>query len=324
MHRYIRPIKFIPYLKETIWGGEKIASLKGISTTQKSIGESWEISGVEGHETVVAEGNDKGKTLSELIAEYREDLVGVECFAKFGCRFPLLVKFIDAKKDLSIQVHPDDKLAQELHNASGKCEMWYVLSTDKDAIIYTGLSKAITPEEYERRVADDSIVDIIAKYRSKPGDVFYLPSGRIHSIGAGNLLLEIQQTSDITYRIYDFNRVDASGKRRELHTDWAKRAIDFAVYPSYHTMEKPIDDVESLLVKEFCFDVRKLNISGPTTLDLSECKSFLTLTCIDGETLLSTNNQEFISLKKGETILIPANADSILFKGKASVVSARL
>ena len=220
------PLKFKPILKTLVWGGEKIAPFKGIKTDIHNIGESWELSGVKGNESVVANGPLAGKTITELIGEYKGELVGKTNYEKTGTEFPLLIKFIDARQDLSIQVHPDDELAARRHNGSkGKTEMWYVVKADKDAHLMSGLKQAITPEEYVTRVADNTITDVLHDYNVSPGDVFFLPAGRIHSIGAGSFIAEIQQTSDITYRIYDFGRLGLDGKPRELHTELAKDAL---------------------------------------------------------------------------------------------------
>ena len=230
------PLKFKPILKTLVWGGEKIAPFKGIKTDMHNIGESWELSGVKGNESVVANGPLTGKTITELIGEYKGELVGKTNYEKTGTEFPLLIKFIDARQDLSIQVHPDDELAARRHNGSkGKTEMWYVVKADKDAHLMSGLKQAITPEEYVARVAGNTITDVLHDYNVSPGDVFFLPAGRIHSIGAGSFIAEIQQTSDITYRIYDFGRLGLDGKPRELHTELAKDAIDYSVHEDYRT-----------------------------------------------------------------------------------------
>ena len=225
--------KFQPILKSLIWGGEKIAPYKGIATDQRNIGESWELSGVKDNESVVAEGPEAGTSLPELIARHGAALLGKANYGRFGEEFPLLIKFIDARQDLSIQVHPNDELAWERHKSKGKTEMWYVVSADKDAHLRSGFSKQVTPAEYEASVGDNTITDILADYKIAPGDVFFLPAGRVHSIGAGSFIAEIQQTSNITYRIYDFNRRDANGNTRELHTELAKGAIDYTVLPDY-------------------------------------------------------------------------------------------
>ena len=193
--------KFQPILKSLIWGGEKIAPYKGIATDQRNIGESWELSGVKDNESVVAEGPEAGTSLPELIARHGAALLGKANYGRFGEEFPLLIKFIDARQDLSIQVHPNDELAWERHKSKGKTEMWYVVSADKDAHLRSGFSKQVTPAEYEASVGDNTITDILADYKIAPGDVFFLPAGRVHSIGAGSFIAEIQQTSNITYRI---------------------------------------------------------------------------------------------------------------------------
>ena len=202
--------KFQPILKSMLWGGDKIAPYKQIETSQQQVGESWELSGVKGNESVVAEGPEAGTTLPELIARHGAQLLGAKNFERFGEEFPLLIKFIDARQDLSIQVHPNDELAWERHQSKGKTEMWYVVAADKGAHLRSGFSKQVTPAEYAASVADNTITDILADYEIHPGDVFFLPAGRVHSIGAGSFIAEIQQTSDLTYRIYDFNRRDAN------------------------------------------------------------------------------------------------------------------
>ena len=203
--------KFQPILKSTIWGGEKIVPYKQIASGQTQVGESWELSGVKGNESVVAGGPEAGTTLPGLIARHGAALLGKANFERFGEEFPLLIKFIDARQDLSIQVHPDDRLAWERHKSKGKTEMWYVVDADKGARLRSGFAKQVTPAQYEASVEDNTITDILAEYEIHPGDLFFLPAGRVHSIGAGAFIAEIQQTSDITYRIYDFNRKDADG-----------------------------------------------------------------------------------------------------------------
>lgn len=229
----MKPYKFEPYLKTTLWGGYQIAPFKGIYTAQPNIGESWEISGVPGHESVAIDRGliddvDLGLTLTELIDKYKGLLIGNRVYKRFGNKFPLLVKFIDSRQDLSVQVHPDDKLAQERHGCAGKTEMWYIIKSDVGAKIYAGLKKQITPDDYEHMVSGEApegsnpMADVIATHEAHQGDLFFLPAGRLHAIGAGCFLAEIQQTSDITYRVYDFGRKDAHGNPRELHTELAK------------------------------------------------------------------------------------------------------
>ena len=317
----LKPFKFEPYLKSVLWGGEKIAKYKGIVTDQHNIGESWEISGVDGHESVVAEGDDKGLNLRQIIEKYKGDLVGNAVYAKYGDTFPLLVKIIDAKGDLSVQVHPDDTLAKARHNSYGKTEMWYIIDAEEGAPIYAGLSKQITPEEYEKLVAENAIMDVIARHDSHAGDLFFLPAGRLHAIGAGNLLAEIQQTSDITYRVYDFDRRDANGNPRELHTEQAKDAIDYTVYPEYKSEYDRNGKSATPLVKCQYFDVKREIIDGVSTIDAST-DSFMIIMCLDGEATITDNLGGVTHVKKGESILVPAVITSMKAEGKATFMTS--
>ena len=229
------PMTFKPILKKIIWGGSDICPFKGITPVQEGIGESWELSHVEGNYSVV---DNEGKTLDELIRTYGKQLLGEKVVEQFGSIFPLLIKFIDARDNLSIQVHPDDELAKKRHNSFGKTEMWYVINAAKGAGLYSGFSKQINADEYVKRVEDNTIMDVLQRYEVNPGDVFFLPAGRVHAIGAGCFIAEIQQTSNITYRIYDYDRKGPDGKGRELHTELAKDAIDYTLYPDYRTHYK--------------------------------------------------------------------------------------
>ena len=303
-------LKFKPILKTVVWGGEKIAPYKGIETEQKHIGESWELSGVPGNESIVAEGPLAGKSIAELVKEYKGELVGGQVYERTGDQFPLLIKFIDAHKDLSIQVHPDDALAEKRHGTNGKTEMWYVIDAEPGAHLYVGLKEAIGPEEYEKRVADGSIVDVLARYDVEPGDVFFLPAGRIHAICSGCFVAEIQQTSDITYRIFDYNRPGLDGKPRELHTELAKEAIDYKVYADYRTPHTPAQDEEVELVSCPYFTTSLLDLTLPYAKDLSELDSFVVLMCLEGSGTLEVDGEE-VSIGQGETVLIPASADDL-------------
>ena len=227
--------KFTPLLKQTLWGGDRIIPFKKLDAQMENVGESWEISGVEGHETVVCGGPDNGKTLNELVRQQKGALVGQENYERFGDEFPLLVKFIDAHEDLSIQVHPNEVVAHRHGKEHGKTEMWYALQPQPGAHILSGLKRQLTPETYKQMVADDTITEALARYEVSEGDVFFIPAGRIHAIGAGTMVVEIQQTSDVTYRIYDYQRRDKNGNLRELHTREAAEAIDFGVLPDYRT-----------------------------------------------------------------------------------------
>ena len=302
----IPPLKFRPILKSVIWGGEKIAPFKGIETDQKQIGESWEISGVKGNESVVDNGPDAGLNLTQMIDKYGAAIVGEKNYKQFGDSFPLLIKIIDAAGDLSLQVHPDDNLARKRHNSLGKTEMWYIVDTEPNAIICAGLSKEVTPDQYAAKVADNTLMDVVAHHTSHPGDVFFLPAGRIHSIGAGNLLVEVQETSDITYRIYDFGRVDAkTGKPRQLHVEEAKDAIDYTVYPTYVTTPgEPKDGVTELVdCKHFIVD--KVTVNGSKIIK-NTTDSFTTLTCIGGNLTITDDRGNTVPLHTGESALVPA------------------
>ena len=321
----MKPFKFEPYLKETIWGGKQIAEYKGIKACSENIGESWEISGVKGHESIVAEGGtsceDKGLTISELIQKYREKLLGEKVYERFGTDFPLLIKFIDSRQDLSVQVHPDDKLAKERHGCQGKTEMWYIINSKPGAKIYAGLNKHITPEDYVRMTDKETIdghsplMDVIAAHDSHVGDIFFLPAGRLHSIGTGNLLVEIQQTSDITYRVYDFGRRDANGNTRELHIDLAKDAIDYNVYTDCRsTYDKDAQIAE--LVKCKYFDVRRLTIDKEASIDF-KIQSFVIAICLKGTAAINGT-----CIRQGETILVPADNNILNITGTVELLTA--
>lgn len=317
----IPPLKFTPILKSVVWGGEKIAPFKGIVTDQKNIGESWEISGVRGNESVVVNGPDAGLTLTRMIEKYGADLVGSHVYKRFGNTFPLLIKIIDAAGDLSLQVHPDDELARRRHNSLGKTEMWYIVDTEPGARIYAGLSREITPDDYTRLVEEKKIMDVVASHESAPGDIFFLPAGRIHAIGGGNLLAEIQETSDITYRVYDFDRRDANGNPRELHTELAKDAIDYTVYPEYKGSYDKAAKGETDLVECGHFDVRRVIVEGenPVTVELD---SFVVIMCLDGQCEIDACGVA-TPMHRGETILVPAeSAASITARGNAVLLTA--
>jgi len=313
------PLKFEPILKTIVWGGEKIAPYKGIETTQSHIGESWELSGVAGNESIVSEGPLKGRSIASLVKEYKGELVGKHVYENTADEFPLLIKFIDAQKDLSIQVHPNDELAAERHNGSkGKTEMWYVVAADPGAHLLAGLKEKITPEEYAAKVADGSITDVLARYDVKPGDVFFLPAGRIHAICSGCFIAEIQQTSDITYRIFDYNRPGLDGKPRQLHTEQAKDAIDYTVYPDYRTEYSPEENEEVELVNCRYFTTSVYDLSLPFAKDLSSIDSFMVVMCLSGEGSMEVDGEE-VSLHQGETVLIPASADDVCFIPEGSM-----
>jgi len=306
--------KFEPLLKQTLWGGDKIIPFKHLDTQMEHVGESWEISGVNGSETIVATGQDKGKSLNQLVSEQKEKLVGKDNYEHFGDEFPLLIKFIDACQDLSIQVHPDDETAHRLGKPRGKTEMWYVLESEPGAMLYNGLKKKITPEEYEEMVENDTITDALARYEVKEGDVFFIPAGRIHAIGSGCFVTEIQQTSDVTYRIYDYNRRDKDGNPRQLHTNEAAESIDYTVLDDYQTHYTPHKNEGSILIECPYFNTAVYDLTEPMTIDYSELDSFVALIGIKGEGLLTVDGEE-VTLRAGETILIPATVQEVNVEG---------
>lgn len=308
-------IKFNALLKSTLWGGEKIVPFKHLCTEQDNVGESWEISGVPGNETVVANGAYAGKKLNDVVAILKEKLVGKDNYVRFGNEFPLLIKFIDARQDLSIQVHPTDEIAKRQGKERGKTEMWYLLDSDKDATLLCGLKQQITPSQYAEMVANDTIVDAIARYNVKEGDCFFLPAGRIHAIGTGCFLAEIQQTSDVTYRIYDFKRKDKDGNYRELHTKQAAECIDYNVSKNYRTEYTPAKNQGVSLVQCPYFYTAVYDLNEPMTLDYSELDSFVVLIGLKGEAKITDNEGNTVSFQAGESILVPATTNTLKVEG---------
>lgn len=308
-------LKFEPLLKQTIWGGDKIIPFKHLEKSLDQVGESWEVSGVKDNETVVANGEYKGWKLNDVLAEQKELLVGKENYARYGNLFPLLIKFIDARQQLSIQVHPNDEQAQQKGLPRGKTEMWYVMKSDPTASLRSGLKQQITPEEYKQMVEDDTITDALAEYPVKDGDVFFLPAGRIHSIGAGCFLAEIQETSDITYRIYDFKRKDKDGNYRQLHTAEAAECINYDVLPDYRTHYQPAKNEGVELVRCQHFTTSVYDIDEPMLIDYSELDSFVILIAMEGIGTLQVDGGEETSLIEGESVLIPATAKEVVVRG---------
>lgn len=314
-----QPIKFLPYFKSTIWGGDGISRFKGISLNCKDIGESWELSAIPECESIVAEGEDCGMTLTDLVGKYKEKLVGKNVYERFGGEFPLLVKFIDARDDLSLQVHPDDRLAKERHNSFGKTEAWYILDSKENAKIHTGLVREIDGEEYDKRVADHTLMDVVGCYDSTPGDLFFLPAGRLHAIGTGNFLVEIQQSSNITYRVDDYGRRDADGNTRELHTELAKDAIDFSFHPDCKSSATRINDNTEKLVSCDYFDVKKERVDGERSIRNDE-DSFMGLICIEGAGKVKVDGISS-PVKQGETLLLPASVDKFDVEGAMELLT---
>lgn len=284
--------KFNPLLKTPIWGTE-----------------SWQISGVPGNET-----ETQGRSLNELVKEQKDRLVGKANYQRFGDEFPLLIKFIDARKDLSIQVHPNDEVAHRHGKPRGKTEMWYIMDSAPDAKLYNGLKKVITPEEFRQMVENDTICDALAQYDVREGDCFFIPAGRIHAIGAGCYLAEIQQTSDVTYRIYDYKRRDKDGNLRQLHTKEAAESIDYRVLPDYRQSYTPVKNEGQLLVECPYFNTAVYDLDEPMQIDYSELDSFVILIGVKGEGTLNIDGEE-VSFRQGETILLPAYINNVRAEG---------
>ncbi len=315
------PLKFTPICKEKIWGGQNLRELLNKKSGKNTnCGESWEISGVEDDISVVANGFLKGNNLEELIEIYMGDLVGDKTYDQFGIEFPLLIKYIDAKDKLSIQVHPNDQLAMERHGAFGKTEMWYVIHADEGARIVTGFNRPVKKEEYPRYVNNGQLENILNYETVKTGDVFFIPAGRIHAIGGGIVLAEIQQTSDVTYRMYDFNRLDDHGNPRELHTDLALDAIDFTFERNYRTKYEYVLNIPTILIECQYFIINLLPFTKNIERDLSKRDSFVIYMCIEGDYTFSWEEGN-LEVKKGETLLVPAQInDFTLNPGDGNLV----
>lgn len=308
------PIKFEPILKEKIWGGEKLIQTFKKKSSKTNIGESWEISDVNGAISVVANGALKGQSLKDLIKEYKGDFVGNKIYKQFGEAFPILIKFIDAKTPLSIQVHPNNELAKERHNSFGKNEMWYIMDSDEDAELIVGFTKEVSQKEYVTSLEAGKVLDILNSEKVKTGDTFYIPTGRVHAIGAGTVLAEIQQTSDITYRIYDYERVDkTSGKQRELHTELALEAIDYKIQEDYKTNYELVENESSKLVHSPYFKTDIIDLNSTIEKDYTKLDSFVIYMCVDGVFEIECNNESFV-VDKGETILLPATVEKVNLK----------
>ena len=301
------PLLFWPNMHSVVWGGERLCAYKGLAQMAEPIGESWEVSAVPSSTSIVSNGVFKGRDLISVIEEYPEAILGKAVNERYQGKLPLLVKFIDAKQDLSIQVHPNDEMAQREHGKMGKSEMWYVIRADEGAHLYAGFKTEISPEEYERRVADGSIVEVLADHSVKAGDVFYLPAGRVHAICGGILLAEVQQSSDVTYRIYDYNRPGMDGKPRELHTKLAARALDYHVEENYRTDYIDSTNRATQIIDTPYFDVRVMEISKPFHRDLRKYDSFIISMCIEGSCKISVRSTGYeILLRQGHSTLIPA------------------
>ncbi|MEL6590007.1 MAG: type I phosphomannose isomerase catalytic subunit [Bacteroidota bacterium] len=309
------PLRFRTIFKDKIWGGQKIHTVLGKDYAPlPNCGETWEISGVDGNISVVAEGSLAGRSLKELIQVYQADLVGQSVYERFGDSFPLLVKFIDANADLSIQVHPDDALAKERHNSFGKTEMWYIFQADEGAKLIAGFNQELTKEKYVEYFESGRLMEILNQEAVEEDDVFFLPAGRVHTIGKGLLLAEIQQTSDITYRIYDFDRRDAAGNLRELHVEQALDAIDYRHYDQYKTTYPKTKNDPVEMVRSEYFITNRLYFDTEIERNYQDIDSFVILVCVGGEVELHAPNSEAVSMKKGEAILLPATIQGLKLK----------
>lgn len=321
------PIKFTPIAKETIWGGNKLSTvLSKDFPSDKKIGESWEISGVKNDISLVANGDLKGESLNNLILNLGARLLGEKVYQRFGNEFPLLIKFIDANDALSIQVHPDDQLAKERHDSFGKTEMWYVLDAEKDANLIVGFNQEVDKQIYQQKLEEGKLEDILNAENVENGSCYFIPSGRVHAIGKGILLAEIQQTSDITYRMYDWNRVDKSGDSRELHTEQAVDAIDYTQENEYATQYSAKTNETTQLASCEYFTTNRLVFDKLIDCDYSDLDSFVIYICLDGEFEINYNDKEKIQVKKGESVLIPSELDNLTLNpiGKAECLEVYL
>ncbi|MBJ7879432.1 type I phosphomannose isomerase catalytic subunit [Gelidibacter salicanalis] len=304
MKNTLYPLKFHPILKDKIWGGEKLKSLLHKDSKLPNVGESWEISDVDGDTSIVSNGSLESQSLKHLLNTYKADLIGEKNYRQFGDKFPLLIKFIDAKEDLSIQLHPNDELAAKRHNSFGKTEMWYVMQADKDANLIVDFNQKMTPELYLEHLNNNSLTEILNFDKVKTGDTYFIEVGRVHAIGAGVLLAEIQQTSDITYRIYDWDRTDDAGNARELHTELAIDAIGFDMPDNFRVSYDTTFNQSNALVSCPYFTTNYLKVDTELARE-NTYDSFMIYICVDGEAEIKIGEVTQI-IKKGETILIPA------------------
>ncbi|WP_321280359.1 type I phosphomannose isomerase catalytic subunit [Marinifilum fragile] len=317
------PLKFQPILKDKIWGGNKLKTILNKDFAPlPNAGESWEISGVEGDISVVSNGNLTGNNLEELIEIYMGDLVGDKVYDQFGMEFPLLIKFIDANDVLSIQVHPDDELSKERHNAFGKTEMWYVIEADKGSELIVGFNREVDKAKYVAKLEEGKLEEILNNEPVKKGSCFFIPAGRVHAIGKGILLAEIQQTSDVTYRMYDWNRTDDLGNPRELHTELAVDAIDYSFEKKYRTDYETEINKTTELVRCPYFTTNTLEFDKQIEKDYSQLDSFVIYMCLDGNFTIESEDGITTEVTKGETVLIPAALENVILfpKGKTEIL----
>lgn len=299
------PLKFKPILKEKIWGGKKLKNVLNKESNTEFLGESWEISGVLNDISVLENGPLAGSSLIDLLKEYKSDILGKKVYNNFGEEFPLLIKYIDAQSELSVQLHPNNELAKLRHNSFGKTEMWYIMQADEKAEINVGFKNTVSKQEYIEHLENGRIVDLLNFEKVKKGDAFFINTGKVHAIGAGVLLAEIQQTSDITYRIYDWNRVDADGKYRELHTTLAIDAIDFEKKDDYKLLYDTKENQSSNIARCEYFTTNYLSIKGKVEKNYTDIDSFIIYMCVNGEVEIEVNGY-LERIKQGQTLLIPA------------------
>lgn len=304
MEHSLYPLKFQPILKERIWGGQKLKTLLNKNTALTNIGESWELSDVEGDTSIVSNGNLKGQSLKQLLKTFGPDLIGFKNHRIFQNKFPLLIKFIDAKEDLSIQLHPNDELAAKRHNSFGKTEMWYVMQADKDSNLIVGFNQKVTPELYLKHLENKTLTKILNFENVKSGDTFFIEVGRVHAIGAGVMVAEIQQTSDITYRVYDWDRKDDQGNERELHNDLALDAIDFDMEDDFKVMYPKTKNQCNEMVNCPYFTTNYLHLTKALKKE-NVHDSFMIYICVEGSAKITAENHSE-TIKKGETVLLPA------------------
>lgn len=311
------PLQFEPILKERIWGGTKLEQVLNKPISSSITGESWEISTVENDVSVIANGNFKGQNLNEIISNHPKAILGEKVYNQFGAQFPLLFKYLDAREDLSIQVHPNDELAKARHNSFGKTEMWYVMQADTDARLIVGFKEKSSKEEYKRQLENKSLLTILDTKKVNKGDVFFLNTGTVHAIGAGTLIAEIQQTSDITYRLYDFDRVDANGNTRELHVDLALDAINYDVVNAERSYSKKVNEANEVASCPY-FTTNFIPLDGTVAAQINQ-DSFKVYMCVEGEFELTLQDEKY-RYSIGDTILIPAQMESYQLIGKASIL----
>lgn len=306
----MHPLKFNPILKERLWGGTKLKDVLGKPIENDITGESWELSTVPGDISVVSNGDLAGASLQDLIEKDPEGVLGKSVYKRFGTDFPILIKFIDAKQDLSIQLHPNDELAKKRHNSFGKTEMWYVMDADDDASLIVGFNKDVSKEEYAKSIENDTLLDLLNYEKVKEGDTFFINTGKIHAIGAGVLLAEIQQTSDVTYRVFDFNRKDKNGNLRELHTEQALDAIDYNKKDDFKVEYKNDKNTVNDMVDCPYFKTDFLDLNSDLTQDVTDRDSFTIFMCVGGSATIANENGS-VEIKKGETTLLPAASNTI-------------